>query len=356
MSDTLFSPGRLGRIEIANRIIMAPLTRNRAFELVPTDLMVEYYRQRASAGLIVTEGTQISPMGQGYAWTPGIHTPEQVKGWRKITEAVHAAGGKIVAQLWHVGRISHPSLLNGAQPVAPSAISAEAKTFDGKGFVETVEPRALRENEIPGIMADYAHAARCADEAGFDGVEIHAANGYLIDQFLRDTANTRTDDYGGTIANRVRFLREVLAAVTGAIGADRTGIRLSPWSNANNIGIDSDTPALFAAVAEALNAHDLAFVHVVEGQTGGPRDWPAGGIEAFRAALKAPYIANNGYTRDTAVSAVATGAAYAVAFGKAFIANPDLPARLKADAPLNPPRQALFYGGGAEGYTDYPTL
>lgn len=356
MSDTLFSPGRLGRIEIANRIVMAPLTRNRAFELVPTDLMVEYYRQRASAGLIVTEGTQISAMGQGYAWTPGIHTPEQVKGWRKITEAVHAAGGKIVAQLWHVGRISHPSLLNGAQPVAPSAISAGSKTFDGKGFVETVEPRALRENEIPGIMADYAHAARCADEAGFDGVEIHAANGYLIDQFLRDTSNTRTDDYGGPIGNRVRFLREVLAAVTGAIGADRTGIRLSPWSNANNIGIDSDTSALFAAVAEALNAHDLAFVHVVEGQTGGARDWPAGGIEAFRAALKAPYIANNGYTRDTAVSAVATGAAYAVAFGKAFIANPDLPARLKADAPLNPPRQALFYGGGAEGYTDYPTL
>lgn len=356
MTDTLFSPGQLGQIEIANRLVMAPLTRNRAPDLVPTELTVEYYRQRASAGLIVSEGTQISPMGQGYAWTPGIYSPEQVAGWRKVTDAVHAAGGKIVAQLWHVGRISHPSLLNGALPVAPSAISAHAKTFDGTGFVETVTPRALEADEIPAIFAEYAHAARCADEAGFDGVEIHAANGYLIDQFLRDTSNHRTDDWGGPIANRVRFLAGVLEAVVGVLGAGRTGIRLSPWSNANNVGLDSDTPALFAAVAEVLNAHPLAFVHVVEGQTGGPRDYPEAELAAFRAALTAPYIANNGYTRATALAAVASGAAYAVAFGRPFIANPDLPARLAADAPLNPLRPALLYGGGAEGYTDYPAL
>lgn len=357
MSDTLFSPGRLGRIEIANRIVMAPLTRNRAFDRVPTDLMVEYYRQRASAGLIVTEGTQISPVGQGYAWTPGIHTPEQVAGWRKVTGAVHAAGGKIVCQIWHVGRISLPAIIEGGlTPVAPSAISAHSKTFDGHSFAETGVPHALTIPEIQATLADYAHAAKCAVEAGFDGVEIHAANGYLIDQFLRDTSNTRTDAYGGSIANRVRFLREVVETVTAAIGADRTGIRLSPWSNANNVGIDSDTPALFAAVAEVLNAHDLAFVHVVEGQTGGPRDYPEEKLAAFRAALTAPYVANNGYTRDLAVSAVASGTAYAVAYGRAFISNPDLPARLRADAPLTPPRKEFFYGGGAEGYTDYPTL
>lgn len=357
MTDSLFSPGRLGAIDIANRIVMAPLTRNRAFDRVPTEMTVEYYRQRAGAGLIVSEGTQISPVGQGYAWTPGIHTPAQVAGWRKVTDAVHAAGGKIVCQIWHVGRISLPSVIEGGlMPVAPSAISARSKTFDGTGFAETGVPHALTIPEIQATLADYAHAAKCAIEAGFDGVEIHAANGYLIDQFLRDTSNTRTDAYGGSVENRVRFLREVVAAVTGAIGAERTGIRLSPWSNANNVGLDSDTPALFAAVAQALNAHDLAFVHVVEGQTGGPRDYPEDQFEAFRAALRAPYVANNGYTRDMAVTAVASGAAYAVAFGKAFIANPDLPARLRADAPLNPTRNALFYGGGAEGYTDYPTL
>ncbi|MFT3690309.1 alkene reductase [Paenirhodobacter sp.] len=357
MTDKLFTPGRLGRIEIANRVVMAPLTRNRAFDRVPTDLMVEYYRQRAGAGLIVSEGTQISPVGQGYAWTPGIHTPAQVAGWRRVTDAVHAEGGRIVCQIWHVGRISLPAIIEGGlTPVAPSAIAARAKTFDGTNFAETGVPHALTLPEIEATLADYAHAAACAVEAGFDGVEIHAANGYLIDQFLRDTSNARTDAYGGPIANRVRFLREVLAAVTGAIGADRTGIRVSPWSNANAVGLDSDTPALCAAVAEVLNAHDLAFVHVVEGQTGGPRDTPDATLAAFRASLKAPYIANNGYTREMAVSAVASGRADAVAFGRAFIANPDLPARLRADVPLTPPRKEFFYGGGAEGYTDYPVL
>ncbi|RWR09364.1 alkene reductase [Paenirhodobacter populi] len=356
MTDTLFTPGRLGRIEIANRILMAPLTRNRAFDLIPNDLMVEYYRQRATAGLIVSEGTQISPTGQGYAWTPGIYSPEQVTGWKKVTAAVHDAGGKIACQLWHVGRISHPSIIDGRTPVAPSALSAHAKTFDGKGFVETSVPHALTLEEIPGVLAEYAHAAKCAIEAGFDGVEIHAANGYLIDQFLRDTSNKRTDAYGGPIAHRVRFLAEVVDTVAGTIGAERTGIRLSPWSNANNVGLDSDTPALFAAVAGALNAHNLAFVHVVEGQTGGPRDYPEAELKAFRAAIKAPYVANNGYDRDMAISAVASGDAYAVAFGRPFIANPDLPERLKTDAPLNDLRKDYFYGGGETGYTDYPFL
>ncbi|MGD9919194.1 MAG: alkene reductase [Paenirhodobacter sp.] len=356
MTDTLFSPGRLGAIEISNRLVMAPLTRNRAPARVPTDLMVEYYRQRASAGLIVTEGTQISPVAQGYAWTPGIYSDEQIAGWRRITEAVHAEGGKIVPQLWHVGRVSHPTIIDGATPLAPSALSAAAKTFDGTGFVETALPRAMTEEDIAQTLADYAHAAACAKEAGFDGVEIHGANGYLIDQFLRDTSNQRTDGYGGSIANRVRFLTEVVDAVTGVWGPGRVGIRISPFSNANNVGLDSDTPALFSAVIAALNARDLAFVHMVEGQTGGPRDWPAGALEALREQIAAPYVANNGYSREMALETVATGKATAVAFGRAFIANPDLPVRLERDAPLNPLRAKLLYGGGAEGYTDYPFL
>jgi len=356
MTDTLFSPGRLGAIEIANRLVMAPLTRNRAPERVPTDLMVDYYRQRASAGLIITEGTQISPVAQGYAWTPGIHTEEQVAGWRKIVDAVHAEGGKIVPQIWHVGRISHPTIIDGATPVAPSALSAGAKTFDGTGFVETTLPRAMTEEDIAQTLADYAHAAECAKAAGFDGVEIHAANGYLIDQFLRDTSNQRTDGYGGPIANRVRFLSEVVDAVVGVWGPGRVGVRISPYSNANNIGLDSDTPALFGAAIDALNARPLAFVHMVEGATGGPRDWPTGALESLRNRIAAPYIANNGYNRAMALEAIAGGTADAVAFGRAFIANPDLPARLMRDAPLNPLRPALLYGGGAEGYTDYPAL
>ena len=357
MTDTLFSPGRYGAIEVANRLVMAPLTRNRAPEREPTDLMVEYYRQRASAGLIVTEGTQISAQGQGYAWTPGIHTEEQVAGWRKIVDAVHAEGGKIVPQLWHVGRVSHSSIIEGGlQPVSASALSAHAKTFDGTQFTETETPRAMTEEDIAQTLADYAHAATCAKDAGFDGIEIHGANGYLIDQFLRDTSSTRTDGYGGSIENRVRFLTEVVDAVIGVWGPDRVGIRISPFSNANNIGLDSDTPSLFGAVVEALNARPLAFVHMVEGATGGPREWPAGELEALRDKIAAPYIANNGYSREMALSAVADGKADGVAFGRAYVANPDLTARLKRDAPLNPLRTNLLYGGGAEGYTDYPAL
>jgi len=355
MTDMLFTPTTLGQIEIANRFVMAPLTRNRAPDLVPVDLTVEYYRQRATAGLIISEGTQISPMGQGYAWTPGIYNDAQVAGWRKVTDAVHGAGSKIVAQIWHVGRISVPQLLDGRDPVAPSAISAESKTFDGTGFVATTVPHALTQDEIAATVADYRNAAECAKAAGFDGVEIHAANGYLIDQFLRDTSNTRTDSYGGSIENRTRFLREVVETVISVWGPGRVGIRLSPYSNANNVGISSDTPELFAAVVDFLNTQDLAFVHLIEGQTGGARDWPEGAIEALRNRITAPYIANNGYSHEMAEAALADGAA-AVAFGRLFIANPDLPQRFQTGAELNPLDGDHLYGGGAEGYTDYPAL
>ncbi|WP_126977849.1 alkene reductase [Frigidibacter oleivorans] len=359
MTDALFTPTTLGQIPLKNRVVMAPLTRNRARpeDDTPHDLHATYYAQRAGAGLIVSEGTQISPEGKGYAWTPGIHSPEQVAGWKRVTEAVHAKGGRIVAQLWHVGRISHVSLQpGGAAPVAPSALGAGSKTFDGTGFVETSVPRELTEAEIARIVADYAHAARCAEEAGFDGVEIHGANGYLIDQFLRDSSNHRTDGYGGSIENRVRFLREVVAAVTGVLGGGRTGIRISPWSNANNVGIDSDTPALFGRVVEVLNGFGLAFLHVVEGQTGGDRNAPAEELAKLRAAFDGPWIANNGYNRAMAIAAVAEGRADAVAFGRPFIANPDLVERLERDAPLAEGDRDTYYGGGAAGYTDYPTL
>ncbi|MFD2175079.1 alkene reductase [Rhodobacter lacus] len=356
MPDTLFTPGTLGAIEIANRVLMAPLTRNRAPEGIATDLMVTYYRQRASAGLIVSEGTQISQLAQGYAWTPGIYTEAQAEAWAKVTAAVHAEGGKIVAQLWHVGRVSHPSIIGGVPPVAPSALSAGAKTFDGKGFVETSLPRAMTAEDIERTYLDYGHAAQLAKQAGFDGVELHAANGYLIDQFLRDTSNTRTDEWGGSFANRARVLEGALDALIGVWGPGRVGVRISPFSNANNIGFDSDTPGLFAHVVEVLNARPLAFVHMVEGQTGGPRDWPAGALEALRERIAAPYVANNGYDRASALAVVAEGKAAAVAFGRPFIANPDLPARLEAGADLNPLRPELLYGGGAEGYTDYPAL
>jgi N-ethylmaleimide reductase len=357
--DPLFTPVSLGAIQAPNRIVMAPLTRNRADHatLSPHALHAAYYAQRATAGLIIAEATQIMPEGQGYAWTPGIHTPAQVEGWRGVTQAVHAAGGRIVLQLWHVGRVSHVSLQPGGQaPVAPSAIAAGTKTFTATGFADTSLPRALDAAEIPGIVAAYADATRNARAAGFDGAEVHAANGYLIDQFLRDTANRRTDAWGGSIANRARLLDAVLAAVTGAWSADRVGIRLSPFSNANNVGIDSDTMGLFGHVVDLVDRHGLAYLHMVEGQTGGPRDAAAGDIAALRARFRGPYIANNGYDGAMAAEAVAAGHAEAVAFGRPFIANPDLVARLRQGAALAVPDRATFYGGGAEGYTDYPAL
>ena len=359
MSEALFTPMSFGALTLKNRIVMAPLTRQRArpADDAPFALHAEYYAQRAGAGLLISEGTQVSPEGKGYAWTPGLYSAAQVAGWRLVTDAVHAKGGKIAAQLWHVGRVSHTSLqLNGGAPVAPSAIGAAGKTFNGTEFVETSVPRALEIDEIPRVIEDYRIATRNALAAGFDAVEIHAANGYLLDEFLRDTSNTRTDAYGGSIDNRLRLLREVVAAVVGIAGPGRTGVRLSPYSNAGNVGIDSDTPATFGAVIDMLNAAGIAFLHMVEGQTGGPRDWPAGAIEALRDRFTGTYIANNGYTRATAIAAVDSGKVGLVAFGRLYISNPDLAERLTLDAALNPLPTDGIYGGGRAGYTDYPTL
>ncbi len=363
---TLFDPIQAGDIALANRIVMAPLTRNRAPGAVPTPLMATYYTQRASAGLLITEATAISHQGQGYADVPGLYAPEQVAGWKAVTSSVHAAGGKIVTQLWHVGRVSHTELQpGGGAPVAPSAITAKTKTVllkdGGAVFVDTSEPRALRLDELPGIVDDYRRAALAAIEAGFDGVEVHAANGYLLDQFLKTGANQRTDAYGGSIENRARLLVEVMQAVTAAIGGGRVGIRLSPVTPANDI-VDADPQPLFEYVVRQLAHLGLAYVHVIEGATGGPRQLPDRPFDY--AALKAAYRAaggtgawmvNNGYDLPLAQQALAGGADL-VAFGKAYIANPDLVARLKAGGPFNEPDKMTFYGGGEKGYTDYPTL
>ncbi len=358
MSAKLFSPLTIGTLTLPNRIVMAPLTRNRAADGdVPHALNVEYYSQRASAGLIITEGTQISPEGKGYIATPGIYSPEQVAGWRKVTDAVHAKGGRIFAQIWHVGRISHTSLQpNGQSPVAPSAITANSKTFVATGFVDTSAPRALETADIKRIVEDYRKAAQNAERAGFDGVELHAANGYLIDQFLRDGTNKRTDEYGGSIENRTRFLGEVLAAITSVLPADRVGVRFSPFSNYNDIS-DSTPLSTFGAAVSKANEFKLGYLHLVEGQTGGPRDQVSpSDIASLRSRFKGAYLANNGYDRQHAIDVVENGNADLVAFGRPFIANPDLVDRLQQGAPLNEPQPATFYGGGAEGYTDYPTL
>lgn len=360
MSDTkLFRPAKAGAIDLKNRVVMAPLTRNRAraHDDAPFEMHAEYYGQRAGAGLIITEASQISPQGKGYAWTPGIYSDAQVDGWKKVVDAVHAKGGKIVVQLWHVGRISHPVLQpGGGDPVAPSAIAARSKTFDGTQFVDTPAPRALSAHEIPGIVADYRKAAENAREAGFDGVEVHAANGYLIDQFLRDGSNRRDDRYGGSIENRTRFLKEVMDAVVGVWGADRVGVRLSPFSNANDIE-DSNPQETFSHVVRLLNSYGLAYLHLVEGQTGGPRDLPEGAdLAALYALFDGVKMGNNGYDRASAIDAVATGAIDLVAFGRPFISNPDLVERLERDAPLNALDPDTLYGGNEKGYTDYPTL
>jgi N-ethylmaleimide reductase len=360
---SLFDPIRVGAISAANRIVMAPLTRNRADAgQVPSALAATYYAQRAAAGLIVSEATQVSAVGQGYLDTPGIFNAAQVAGWRRVTDAVHAKGGKIVCQLWHVGRISHVSLQpEGGAPVSSTARRANAKTFTAKGFEDVSAPRALRLEEIPGIVAEYRHAARLSIEAGFDGVEIHDANGYLLEQFLRDSINDRTDAYGGTRENRVRLPLEVVAAVVAEVGADRTGIRISPVTPANDAAQDSNAQGLFEYFIERLAPLKLAFVHVIEGATGGARDVAPFDYEALRRRFKeanpqGAWIVNNAYTRSMAIEAVAQGRADMVAFGKPFISNPDLVERLRVDAPLAPLNPATLYGGGAAGYTDYPTL
>ncbi len=356
--EPLFSPFTLGPLALPNRIVMAPLTRNRAGPgMVPAPLAADYYRQRAAAGLVIAEATQISPEGQGYQDTPGIYSAAQVAGWRKVTDAVHGAGGRMMLQLWHVGRISNVALQpGGAPPVAPSAILAHAKTFVGGQFVETSMPRALALDELPGLVDSYVAAARNAIAAGFDGVEIHAANGYLLDQFLRDGANHRSDAYGGPIAHRIRLVVEVAAAVAAAIGADRTGIRLSPVSPVNDLA-DSAPGPLFKALVGQLDGLDLAFVHVIEGVTRGPREAAqAFDFAGLRRAFRGAYIANNGYDRPLADAALRDGRADLIAFGRLFIANPDLVERLRRDGPYNPLNDQTLYGGGATGYTDYPAL
>lgn len=367
----LFQPITVGDLQLANRIVMAPLTRNRSPNAVPQPVTATYYSQRASAGLLITEATPVSHQGQGYADVPGLYAPEQLAGWRRVTDAVHAKGGKIVVQMWHVGRVSHTTLQPGGQaPVAPSAIQAKAKTYlvnpDGSGaFAETSAPRALDAAEIPGVIDDYRRAARAAvGEAGFDGVELHAANGYLIDQFLRSGSNHRDDAYGGSIENRARFLFEVLDAVVAEIGGGRVGIRLSPVTPANDSS-DDQPQALFDYVAARLAGYGLAYVHVIEGATGGARDFSQGPRPFDYAQFKAAYrnaggrgawMLNNGYDGKLAEAAVDSGAADLIAFGRLFIANPDLAERLRDHAPLNTPDPKTFYGGGEHGYIDYPAL
>ena len=358
---SLFDPIQLGDLALANRVVMAPLTRNRAVAgNTPGPMTVEYYRQRATAGLIVTEASQISPMAQGYLDTPGIHSPEQVAAWRQVTDAVRAEGGRIVIQLWHVGRISHASLLpGGVAPVSSTNERSPAMTFTREGFVPVSPPRALRDDELPGVVADYVHAARCAMDAGVEGVEVHAANTYLLEQFLRDSINDRVGPYGGSIANRTRLVVEVMRAVAGAIGAGRTGIRLSPMTTFGNTAPrDSQPQALYGHLVAQLAPLGLAYIHVIEGETGGPRE-PADAGEPFdyaalRRLFPGAWMVNNGYGRQDAIDAIDAGRADLVAFGRDFISNPDLVRRLRENLPLAEPRVETFYGGGAEGYIDYP--
>lgn len=356
-SEILFSNYRLGDIELKNRLVMAPLTRSRAADgNVPSPLMAEYYRQRASAGLIIAEATQVSPQGQGYVSTPGIHSEEQKEGWKKITQAVHAAGGRIFLQLWHVGRISHVAFQPGGRaPLAPSAIRADAKAFVNGKFEPVSEPRAIETAEVAEIVKQYADGARRAMEAGFDGVEVHGANGYLVDQFLRDRTNQRTDQYGGSIENRLRFMLEVVEAVATVAGKQRTGIRLSPVTSFGDIS-DSDPQALFNRAVETLEQIGIAYIHVIEGETGNREKSKEFDYAQLRRRFSGTYMANNGYDLKMAAAALESRRADLICLGRPFISNPDLVERFRRGAPLNQLDPKTLYGGGAQGYTDYPFL
>ncbi|MGD8577655.1 MAG: alkene reductase [Thiohalophilus sp.] len=353
MNVSLFSPITLGDLELPNRMVMAPMTRNRANQdNAPHDLNAEYYAQRATAGLIITEASQVSADGVGYPATPGIYSPEQVEGWRKVTEAVHAKGGHIFLQLWYCGRISHPDLLpNNATPVAPSAIQPEGEAFTFEGLKPFITPRALETDEIPGIVSQYRHAAEAAKQAGFDGIEVHAANGYLIDQFLRDGSNHRTDEYGGSVENRMRFLNQVLDAVSEVWPSQRIGIRFTPENSFNSMS-DSDPQKHFAYFIEQLNARKLAYLHVLEGDMMTKQSQLD--YRSLRDKFDGIYIANNGYDKARAEQSLANGDADMIAFGVPYLANPDLVYRFKNDLPLNEADQNTFYGGDEHGYTDYP--
>jgi N-ethylmaleimide reductase len=354
----LLSRYRLGEIELKNRLVMSPMTRSRALEgNVPNALAAAYYAQRATAGLIVTEATQVSPQGVGYIRTPGIHSPEQVAGWRQVTEAVHGAGGKIFAQLWHVGRISHPDFHDGELPVAPSAIAADGEVFTHRGRTKMVTPRALDIHELPGIVEQFKNGAENAKAAGFDGVELHGANGYLLDQFLRDGANQRADAYGGSIRNRARFPLEVTEAVIAVWGPDRVGYKVSPNGAFNSMS-DSDPVATYSYFAGELRKLGILYLHATEG-VAGPMAPPPGAQRVapiLRKRFARTLILNGGYDAQSAEAAIARQDADLIAFGVPFLANPDLPERYARQAPLNAPDQATFYAGEAKGYVDYPLL
>lgn len=356
-SKDLFTPIQLGRYTLPNRIVMAPLTRNRAGEgNIPLDMHVKYYTQRASAGLIITEATQVAPKGQGYPSTPGIHSDEQVTAWKRVTDSVHGQGGRIFLQLWHVGRVSHPSFHGGELPIAPSAIAPEGDAMTNEGMQPFVTPRAIATDEIPGLIEQHRQGAENALAAGFDGVEVHGANGYLIDQFLRDGTNQRTDAYGGSVENRARFLLEATQVAVDVWGADRVGVRLSPSNTFNDIS-DSAPRETFGYAVKALNAFNLAYLHLLEPSEA---DLRHGGTpiptQEFRPLYEGNLMVNWDYDKAKGNDAIASGNADLVSYGKLFIANPDLPKRFKVDAPLNEPDPDTFYGGGEAGYTDYPFL
>lgn len=359
MTIDLFTPLQLGELHLSNRIVMAPMTRLRAVDSIPTPLMATYYAQRASAGLIITEATMVSPLSNGYMNCPGIYSNAQMAGWQTVTEAVHAAGGKVFLQLWHSGRIAHPALLNGELPVAPSAIAAQGTLHTPIGKVELAVPRALETDEIPEIVQQFQQAARNAIQVGFDGIELHGAFGYLIDQFLQDGSNQRTDEYGGSIANRARFLLEVVAAVTEVWGQGRVGIKLSPSNRFYGIK-DSDAIATFSYVLESLNSFNLAYVHLMEPNT---TDLEADAVinpvlPTFRPVYQGTIITNGGYDKAKGNAVLSSGEAALVSYGQLFIANPDLPQRFERDLGCNPPDFKTVYGVGNQnldqGYTDYP--
>lgn len=355
----LFEPFQLGDMTLKNRIVMAPLTRSRSNDQgVPPAFAADYYAQRATAGLIISEATNISAQARGYALTPGIWSPPQVEAWQHVTHAVHAHDGRIFLQLWHTGRISHPSLHEGALPVAPSALKPNGQAFTNTGLQDHVTPRALDTDEIPAIVEDYRHAARCAKEAGFDGVEIHSANNYLLEQFVRDSTNKRTDRYGGSLENRLRFPLDVVAAVTDVWGGgNRVGIRISPGTTMpGETPLDSDVMTTYGAYVDALSGFGLLYIHDIEGVTQMSRDADGVDYPGLRKRFHGAYIANNNYTLDLANQTIADGNADMISFGRPFIANPDLVHRLERGAPLADAPKQYWYGGDATGYSDWPGM